>query len=93
MPLYQEQGEDGFFVVREIHPLWLRLSEVLRRWGGRRWVHWLPGITQDPDSEDLFIVNRRIARWSALRVLRLLGFRKVRDQGHRLVVIQRPGGR
>ena len=47
MPLYQELGEDGFFVVREIHPFWLRLSEVLRRWRVDRWIHWLPGVAKD----------------------------------------------
>jgi len=30
MPLYQEQGNDGFFLVRRVKRFWLRLSSVLR---------------------------------------------------------------
>ncbi|HSR40938.1 MAG TPA: succinylglutamate desuccinylase/aspartoacylase family protein, partial [Longimicrobiales bacterium] len=40
MPLYQEQGEDGFFVVREFRSAWLRVSELLRRIGVGRVIHW-----------------------------------------------------
>ena len=31
MPLYQPQGDDGFFVMREFRPFWLRVSSLLRR--------------------------------------------------------------
>ena len=31
MPLYQTQGEDGFFLIRELNPYWLTLSGALRR--------------------------------------------------------------
>jgi len=89
MPLYQTQGHDGFFVVREFHPMWLRISNLLRRAGADRLVHWLPGIRRHPDNPDALVVNRTVARWYALQVLHLLGFRREVDLGDTLVVHRR----
>ena len=90
MPLYQKQGEDGFFLVREFRPTWLWLSEKLRRMGADRIVHWLPGIERHPDEAGKYIVNRRVARWFALEILHLLGFRRHGEEGDRLTVARRP---
>jgi len=89
MPLYQEQGEDGFFVVREFRPVWLRVSEILRRVGLGRVIHWLPGIRRVAPGSDVLIVDRRIARWFALEILHLLGYRKKREDGDELLVRRR----
>jgi succinylglutamate desuccinylase len=91
MPLYQAQGNDGFFVVREFNPFWLRVSSVLRNAGADRVVHWLPGIHRHPRDPDALVVNRRVARWYALQILHLLGFRRVVDVGAQLVVHRRGG--
>lgn len=85
MPLYQEQGEDGFFVVREFPLFWLRLSRVLRRLRVGRIAHLLPGVRSRPDRPGVVVVDRRVARWGALGVLRLLGFRPLSDDGRTLV--------
>ncbi len=90
MPLYQEQGEDGFFVVREFEPFWLRVSEVLRRIGADRIAHWLPGVRRDPERDDALEVDRTIARWYAIEILHLLGYRKERERGKHLVVLRHP---
>ncbi len=89
MPLYQSQGSDGFFVVREFKVFWLRLSRVLRGLGVGRFVHWLPGIREHPSIPGALDVNKRVARWYALQVLHLLGFRRQLDDGDRLVVLRR----
>lgn len=85
MPLYQEQGEEGFFVVREFSPLWLRLSGALRRAKVGRLAHWLPGVRRGPGGPGTIVVDRRVARWGALGVLRLLGYRPQSDDGRTLV--------
>lgn len=90
MPLYQEQGEDGFFVVREFRPFWLRVSEVLRRIRTGRIAHWLPGVRRHPERPGVLVVNRRIARWYALEILHLLGYRKQRERGDVLIVHGHP---
>jgi succinylglutamate desuccinylase len=89
MPLYQAQGDDGFFVVRRVRPFWLRLSARMRRLRLERFVHWLPGIRRDPARPGTFLVDRRIARWYALEAFHLLGFRRHASLGAKLVVSRR----
>ena len=89
MPLYQRQGNDGFFIVRPIRPIWLGISAWLRRAGIERYLHWMPGVRRDPDHPWSYIVDRRVARWYALEVFHLLGFRRHGDGGRYLVVSRR----
>ena len=76
MPLYQDQGADGFFLIRSVRPLWLRLSSVLRRMHAARWAHWLPGVERDPERPGSFLVDRSRARLYALEIFHLLGFKR-----------------
>lgn len=89
MPLYQPLGDDGFFLIREIRPLWLRVSARMRRLRLERFLHWLPGIRRHPELPDAFVVNRRVARWYALEILHLLGFRRHGEAGRKMVVSRR----
>ncbi|MCH9652032.1 MAG: succinylglutamate desuccinylase/aspartoacylase family protein [Deltaproteobacteria bacterium] len=86
MPLYQSQGEDGYFEVRHFSPFWLKISTLLRRVRLDRVVHWLPGVNRHPDSPDMLIINRRIARFYSLQIFHLLGFRRHRGAGKKLVM-------
>lgn len=89
MPLYQKQGEEGFFVVRRVAAVWLVLSAVLRTFRAGRIAHWLPGASRIEGEPHALEVNLRVARWYSLEVLHLLGFRKRSRDGNRLVVEQR----
>jgi len=89
MPLYQEQGEDGFFLVRPFSAFWLHVSRFLRALGLDRWVHWLPGVRRDPALPGALVANRTVARWYALELFHLLGYRKHLEEDKRLVVIKR----
>jgi succinylglutamate desuccinylase len=89
LPLYQGKGDDGFFVAREVHPIWLRISAVLRRMRARGILRFLPGIRRDPDRPGVIVVDTRIARWYPLEVLHLFGYRKLRRTGTKLVVGRR----
>ena len=89
MPLYQAQGEDGFFLVREFAPMWLHISYVLRCLGADRFAHLLPGVERDPDFPDALVVDKGVARWYALQLFHLLGFRRQEDIGDRLVLRRR----
>ncbi|MEQ9400663.1 MAG: succinylglutamate desuccinylase/aspartoacylase family protein [Longimicrobiales bacterium] len=89
MPLYQEQGDDGFFLVREFSPFWLWLSSALRRLKVDRVAHWLPGVQRLPDTPDGVVVDKRVARWYAVQLFHLLGFRKEEDAGSRVVLRRR----
>lgn len=90
MPLYQKQGNDGFFLVRGFSPLWLRVSGLLRQLGADGVVHWLPGVRRHPEREATYIVNRRIARFYVMEIFHLLGFRRVSENPREFVVARRP---
>jgi succinylglutamate desuccinylase len=89
MPLYQPQGDDGFFLIRRVRPFWLRLSRRMRRLGLDRLVHWLPGVRRDPARPGAYLVDRRVARWFALEIFHLLGYRRHGRVGRRLSVSRR----
>jgi succinylglutamate desuccinylase len=89
MPLYQELGEDGFFVIREIKPFWLKVSSVLRRMGVCRLIPLLPGVRFRDKRRGVVEINKRVARFYALQVFHLLGYRKRRDDGEHLLMIRR----
>ncbi len=89
MPLYQAQGDDGYFLVREVRPFWLRLSAAMRRRRLERWLHLLPGVRRHPERAGAFVVDRRVARWYALEIFHLLGFRRLGAGGPELVVSRR----
>jgi hypothetical protein len=89
MPLYQEQGEDGFFLVRPFSSLWLHVSRILRSLKLDRFLHWLPGVKRDPQTPGALVADRHVARWYALQLFHLLGYRKHLEEEVRLVVIKR----
>jgi len=89
LPLYQTQGEDGFFLMREFRPFWLSLSAAVRRLRLDAALHWLPGVHRDPVQRDTLVIDRRVARWFALQVFHLLGYRRWRLEGDTLVMKRR----
>jgi succinylglutamate desuccinylase len=89
MPLYQKLGEDGFFLGREVAPFWLKLSGVLRRLRVGSLMHLLPGVKRSAYDKDVFEINTRVARFFPLQIFHLLGFRKRRRLGDKLVVSRR----
>jgi len=89
MPLYQSQGEDGYFLVREVRPLWLRLSALLRRGGFDRLVPLLPGVRAHPDLHDHYLVDPHLARFMVQEIFHLFGYRRRRPEGDRFVFSRR----
>ncbi len=89
MPKYQELGDDGFFLVREVRPLWLSVSAGLRRLKVDRILHWLPGISRHASLPEAYRVDRRYARWLARQLFHLLGYRRVGRAGRVLTMVRR----
>ena len=89
MPLYQKQGEDGFFIGREVAPFWLWLSGVLRGLKIADLIRLLPGVRQHPTDKESLVVDTRVARFCPLQIFHLLGFRKRRWCDNRLIVSRR----
>lgn len=81
LPLYQGQGQDGFFVGHEVRRFWLRVSRVLRRIHLERLLPLLPGIRRHAEQRGSFLADPRIARLWTVEIFHLLGFRKCRPVG------------
>jgi predicted deacylase len=90
LPLYQSQGSDGFFLVREVSPRWLQVSALMRRVRMERVLPALPGIRRDARRPDTFIVDPKVARWLAVDFFHLLGYRRRRSEDGKIVVSRRP---
>lgn len=90
MPLYQSQGTDGFFLVREVKPVWLTVSAPMRQWQLEKFLPWLPGVRRHPEHSETLIVNPKIARWFVIKFFHLLGFRRQREEEGKLIVSRRP---
>lgn len=89
MPLYQAQGEDGFFIVRAIKPFWLELAAWLRRLQLDRTLAWWPGVQRVPDDENSLLIDPQIARLYVIEICHLLGFRKQARQDNKILVTRR----
>ncbi len=94
LPLYQELGDDGFFIVRRVRTIWLQISAVLRRLGLAHVAPLFPGVDRLLTRDDALVLRPWAARDSATRVLHLLGYRKrVRDNVVYMIRRKdRPGG-
>ncbi|MHC4819831.1 MAG: hypothetical protein ACYTF8_17430, partial [Planctomycetota bacterium] len=92
LPLYQEQGDDGFLLVRRVSRVWLGLSALLRRLRLGRALPWLPGVERHPTQPNALRVDPRVARWPAVEVFHLFGFRRRRAEGDHLVFSRRRPG-
>jgi succinylglutamate desuccinylase len=89
LPLYQAVGSDGFFLAREVQPVWLRVSRIMRRLHLCRLAPLLPGVSAHPENSDWLRVDPSVARWYAYDIFHLLGYRKKRAEGDHLIVERR----
>ena len=89
MPLYQDQGDDGFFLARPVRRFWLTLSAWCRRAHlSELLVPLLPGVRPHPTRPHTLVADPRIARWLVVEVFRLLGYRR-RDMENGMHVFSR----
>ena len=77
MPLYQEQGEDGFFCIKSISNLKLKLISFLRKSKFQNLL--LPPKDETSRDQNTIIVNKLKTKSLQLQLLHLLGFRKRRN--------------
>lgn len=83
MPLYQNQGNDGYFIIRRTPYLFLQLSKIFRKIRLDRMLVVLPGVSWESKEKDTLIIHLRVARFFAKEFLHLLGFRsKMIDATH-----------
>ena len=90
MPLYQSQGYDGFFIVKEIKPFWFNLSSRTRKWKLDKVLAILPGITKSKEGSSGYLIEKNIAKFKVVALMHMLGYRKVFDNGNSLKMTRRP---
>nr|MBI1230551.1 aspartoacylase [Cytophagales bacterium] len=89
MPLYQDKGNDGFFIIRPVSDVWLRISAFLRKNNLSQVLRYLPGIHADPENPSIFWVNPRITRFFPKEIFHLFGFRIKRISPDRQMLFYR----
>lgn len=92
LPLYQGLGQEGFFLGREVRPFCLSVSAWLRRLRLERFLRFLPGVASHPARADSLLVDARVARLWPVEIFHLLGYRRRRLDGDRLVFTRRVEG-
>lgn len=86
MPLYQKQGEEGFFLIRKT-PSWaLKLSAKLRKWKTHELLTHMPGVRWADPTQEKLLVNLSVARFLNRPIFHLLGYRsRQKDKTHLLI--------
>ena len=83
MPLYQKQGDDGFFEIRSVNPIFLKLSAAMRKLRFDHIFTILPGVQWISNKKDELMVDLRIARFFTKQFFHLMGYRsKQIDKDH-----------
>lgn len=90
LPLYQGQGDDGYFWGREVSAIRLRASEALRALRLDRVLPYLPGVKRDRAHSERLEVSTRIARFYPLDVFHVFGYRRMRERDGTLTVTRQP---
>lgn len=80
MPLYQEIGDEGFFLCRRVRRTWLVASRLVRRKWIERALVVLPGVRSIEVERGRVEVRRGAGPWLA-RLLRVFGYRRHSPSG------------
>lgn len=75
MPLYQEIGEDGYYLIKPISAFILRCSAALRRFKFDNLLVCLPGVSWFDKPNGVILVNLKTAKFLAKQLFHLLGYR------------------
>ena len=76
MPLYQELGEDGFFILQKISKFWLKASLIARKLKINHFLRLIPGVEKASENNYTLIVDPKIAKYLAKDIFHLFGYRK-----------------
>lgn len=90
LPLYQPQGDDGFFWGRPVSSARLRASEALRHMRLDRFLDLLPGVARDKEHPSRFTVDGTIAKLYPRGVFHMLGYRRIRDGAGHVTLERQP---
>lgn len=76
MPLYQDLGEDGFFILNKISKFWMQCSIIARKLKINNFLRLIPGVHKDKENNYTLIVNPKVAKYLTKEIFHLFGYRK-----------------
>jgi hypothetical protein len=77
MPSYQKPTSEGFFIIRKIPMIWIKLSKFVRLLKISKLLPFLPGVNQSPTDKDLVLVNPSVAFLLRKELMHLMGYRNL----------------
>jgi succinylglutamate desuccinylase len=89
MPLYQGQGDDGFFIGKEVSPEELQVWLFLRKLEASQLLTSLPGVKFLEEEGRSMRLSKEAQMQIPVKLLRMLGFRKQRQRGDDIVIWRR----
>lgn len=92
MPLYQSQGDDGYFLARPMSRVRLYLSTVVRTLRLDWTLYLVRGLRRHPDHDDRWIISPKANHAAMTKLLAVFGFRRrLDDSGLVVAARRRPG--
>ncbi|MDX1627319.1 MAG: succinylglutamate desuccinylase/aspartoacylase family protein [Fulvivirga sp.] len=88
MPLYQKQGDDGYFIVQKKSEEWLKLSEELRKARDDEYLKSRPGVSLHPDDDHTLIIEPKAYEEIRDR-LHMMGFRRWMKRNGKIIITRR----
>ncbi|WP_242203274.1 succinylglutamate desuccinylase/aspartoacylase family protein [Aestuariivivens insulae] len=89
MPLYQQKGSEGFFIIRSINANFLKLSAWLRFLKADGVLSLLPGISWHNKEKGVLKVNLKVAKFMTKPIFHLLGYRSKQTDATHLLLYNR----
>lgn len=89
MPLYQKQGNEGYFMISKVSLFWLKLSSLVRKLKLYHILHFLIGVKKHPTKKHVLIVNLKSAKYLTNEIFHLFGYRKKINRGNKIYYIKR----
>ncbi len=89
MPLYQSLSNDGYFIIKKIPYLFLKVSSLVRKIKLDTILTLLPGVRWADDGKKHLYINQHVAKFFAKDFLHLMGYRVKEKGGHHLVASKR----
>ncbi len=89
LPLYQDQGAEGFYIVKPIASFWIKLSGKFRLFKYHHKLHWLAGVKKINSNPLIFKIDLHITFLWVEEIFHLLGYIKVKQDGRFLFMTRR----
>jgi len=89
LPLYQDQGGEGFYIVKPIASFWIKFSRKFRLFKYHHKLHWLAGVKKVNSDPLIFKIDLHVTFLWAEDIFHLLGYIKVKQDGRFLYMTRR----